>query len=93
MPVTIKVRDNGPYFIDLTQGSVLITDHEGKAIPSPEGKTGIALCRCGASINKPFCDGAHSRIGFIAAVAGRKEADAHAAKVAAAVAVAATSAG
>jgi CDGSH-type Zn-finger protein len=28
------------------------------------GRTTVALCRCGASENKPFCDGAHSRAGF-----------------------------
>ena len=75
MPVTIKVRLDGPYFIDLTQGEVVLTDHEGTIIPIPEGKTGIALCRCGASIKKPFCDGTHSRNGFKAAEAAQRAAD------------------
>jgi 3-phenylpropionate/trans-cinnamate dioxygenase ferredoxin subunit len=83
MPLTIKVRKDGPYFIDLTQGTVTITDHEGNPIPIPEGKTGIALCRCGASIRKPFCDGTHTRIGFEAAEAAQKAADTTAAPPAA----------
>ena len=70
--ITIEVRKNGPYRV---YGDVNLVDHEGNqvAIPegkrkvSPEGKTWISLCRCGGSVTKPFCDGAHSRIGFIAA--------------------------
>lgn len=75
MPTPIKVRLNGPYLVDLSQGGIELTDHEGKPIPLPEGKTNVALCRCGASVNKPFCDGTHSRIGFNAAEAAQQLAD------------------
>jgi CDGSH-type Zn-finger protein len=76
MPVTIKVRLNGPYLIDLTQGEIALTDHEGTPIPLPDGRPNVALCRCGASTTKPFCDGTHSRIGFVAARAAQRQADA-----------------
>ena len=52
--VTIKVRDNGPY---LVTGEVRLVDAEGNAF-TVEG-TNIALCRCGMSGKKPFCDGTH----------------------------------
>ena len=74
-PITITMSKNGPYRItgdDVAQ--VTIVDHEGRAIV-PKGKN-IALCRCGASTNKPFCDGTHSRIGFIGAEAARQAFDA-----------------
>jgi 3-phenylpropionate/trans-cinnamate dioxygenase ferredoxin subunit len=63
MAITITIRKDGPYFIaadDVAQ--VQIVDHEGNAVV-PKGKN-IALCRCGASTTKPFCDGTHSKIGF-----------------------------
>lgn len=70
--VTIEVRKNGPYRV---HGDVNLVDHDGNPIPvpegrrkvSPEGNTWISLCRCGGSVMKPFCDGTHSRIGFIGA--------------------------
>lgn len=60
--VTIKVRHNGPY---LVTGPITLTDADGTAyeVSSPN----IALCRCGGSTTKPFCDGTHSRTGFEAA--------------------------
>ena len=58
--VTITVRTNGPYKI---VGPVRIVDAEGQELEPPEGKA-IALCRCGHSQTKPFCDASHKRIGF-----------------------------
>ncbi len=55
---TIKIRKDGPY---LVTGACELTDHEGNAI---EKKESFALCRCGQSATKPFCDGAHKRVGF-----------------------------
>ena len=71
--VTIQVRKNGPYRI---QGEITLIDHDGNPIPIPEGKTVISLCRCGASVTKPFCDGTHSRIGFKGAEEAAAEFDA-----------------
>jgi uncharacterized Fe-S cluster protein YjdI len=56
--LTIDPRPNGPLFI---RGRVRIGDPDGQAVRED---TRVALCRCGASENKPFCDGSHRRIGF-----------------------------
>jgi CDGSH-type Zn-finger protein len=61
--VTIRLRDNGPLVI---QGPVRIVDAEGREFSLPTEKPQIALCRCGQSANKPFCDGAHKQCGFTA---------------------------
>jgi CDGSH-type Zn-finger protein len=64
MPITIKIRQNGPLFITPEDAAeVVLVDHEGNRVEPKPGK-GIALCRCGASVNKPFCDGTHTRVGF-----------------------------
>jgi CDGSH-type Zn-finger protein len=63
-PLTIRCRENGPYVI---QGPVQIVDHLGNPFPIPPDKATIALCRCGQSQRKPFCDGSHRGIGFQAA--------------------------
>jgi CDGSH-type Zn-finger protein len=60
-PVVIRCRENGPLVI---QGTVRIVDHLGQELTPPPGKDAIALCRCGASKNKPFCDGSHRTCGF-----------------------------
>ena len=63
-PIVIRCRDNGPFVI---KAPVQVVDHDGKPVTIPAGQETIALCRCGASKNKPFCDGAHNGCGFQAA--------------------------
>jgi CDGSH-type Zn-finger protein len=58
----VKCSPNGPYLI---RGPFVLTDPTGGEIHIPEGKN-VALCRCGKSENKPFCDGQHSKTGFVA---------------------------
>jgi len=60
--VTIRPSKNGPYIVE---GAVDLFDTDGNKITVDKPR--IALCRCGASSNKPFCDGTHSAIGFQAA--------------------------
>ena len=52
----ITVRDHGPLLV--TGDDIVLKDASGKQYEL-EGKQNIALCRCGASENKPFCDGSH----------------------------------
>lgn len=59
--LTIRCRENGPLVLP---PEFTIVDHRGQPIPLPVGKELIALCRCGASEKKPFCDGRHKQIGF-----------------------------
>jgi CDGSH-type Zn-finger protein len=56
---TITTRPNGPYLI---KGPVRLVDAEGREFQLASDT--IALCRCGQSANKPFCDGTHGRVGF-----------------------------
>jgi CDGSH-type Zn-finger protein len=65
--VTIEVCRNGPLIVN---GSVELKGADGKLYPVKER---IALCRCGGSTTKPFCDGTHSRIGFQAAETAVRE--------------------
>ena len=57
--VSVQPMRNGPYII---RGNVRITDSEGNELDVQ--KDVIALCRCGNSSNKPFCDGTHARMGW-----------------------------
>ena len=62
---TIKVRDSGPYLVE--GDDVVLVDWNGAEYPI--AKRPFALCRCGASGNRPFCDGTHKTIGFQASEA------------------------
>jgi CDGSH-type Zn-finger protein len=66
--VKITVRANGPFRVEDPEGLVELVDASGNAYDL-SGKPMYALCRCGASVNKPFCDGTHSKVGFQAAEA------------------------
>jgi CDGSH-type Zn-finger protein len=72
--VEIKVRENGPYRV---KGPITLIDADGNEFElEPHTKNGtIALCRCGGSTTKPFCDGRHSERGFEAAERAVQEAD------------------
>jgi CDGSH-type Zn-finger protein len=63
-PLVIRCRANGPF---LVEGPVKVMDHQGNEFVPPPGKEMIALCRCGQSKVKPFCDGSHKNCGFQAA--------------------------
>ncbi len=62
--VEIKTRANGPLRVE---GPFRLVDADGTAYDLAEHGKVIALCRCGASTTKPFCDGTHSKLGFEAA--------------------------
>ena len=66
---TVEPRPNGPLFM---RGRLQIVGPEGEVIRED---TRLALCRCGASQNKPFCDGSHRRVGFTTAPAAAEGAD------------------
>lgn len=69
--VKITVRPNGPFRVEDPNGLVELVDANGNKFDLT-GKSAFSLCRCGGSVNKPFCDGTHSKIGFQAAEAAVK---------------------
>ncbi len=56
----ITVRKGGSLLIE---GDFILQDKQGNEIKSPK-KHRIAICRCGASLKQPFCDGSHKNINF-----------------------------
>jgi CDGSH-type Zn-finger protein len=63
----ITANNHGPLRIE---GEFTLCDMTGAAY-DVAGRTVISLCRCGASENKPFCDGSHKRINFQSEVKAR----------------------
>ena len=60
--VKIRMRPNGPLVVE---GPFLLVDSEGNSFALNPDKPAIALCRCGHSANRPFCDGAHKACEFL----------------------------
>ncbi len=58
LPREIRSQTDGPYLVTHVEN---MTDWLGERLPA---RPQMALCRCGASKMKPFCDGSHAEIGF-----------------------------
>jgi CDGSH-type Zn-finger protein len=63
----IVVFNDGPLKV---QGQFILKDAQGKAFDLG-GREAVALCRCGNSGNKPFCDGSHKAADFKSTVEAR----------------------
>ncbi len=55
----VTAMQNGPLLIETTEATL----KKGDNVEKLDGKM-VALCRCGHSANKPFCDGKHQNSGF-----------------------------
>ncbi|MDE2578556.1 MAG: CDGSH iron-sulfur domain-containing protein [Hyphomicrobiales bacterium] len=70
--VTVTVSPNGPYVVEgaapLSKMTIVANRKGGsedwRETRQYETKEKMALCRCGQSARKPYCDGAHAKIGF-----------------------------
>ena len=58
-PVSIRACPDGPL---LVRGDLALFDEDGE--PVQPNRSTFALCRCGASAIRPFCDGSHKLVGF-----------------------------
>jgi CDGSH-type Zn-finger protein len=85
LPSQIKITANGPYVVSggvpLTErypavsvhGEPLEWDPVGADLPEHPVRQNYALCRCGHSANKPFCDNSHRRVGFDGALTADRQ--------------------
>ena len=69
MSCRVTVNAHGALRIE---GDFVIVDPEGLEIDL-RGRSSVALCRCGASRSKPFCDGSHGTVNFRSVVKGKEE--------------------
>jgi CDGSH-type Zn-finger protein len=67
-PATITPYRDGPLIV---RGDFRLVDQDGTEIDP--GRDTVALCRCGKSGLKPFCDGTHKKVGFRADSAPARE--------------------
>jgi CDGSH-type Zn-finger protein len=74
MAIKITAKLNGPFRVEGDLSQLELVDANGNKYDLT-GKTGVSLCRCGGSVNKPFCDGTHSKLGFQAAEKAVAEAE------------------
>jgi CDGSH-type Zn-finger protein len=65
MTINVTPLPKGPLMVSGNLAELQIAGANGPIDLS--GKESVYLCRCGGSVNKPFCDGTHSKIGFEAA--------------------------
>lgn len=61
MGARIKILKDGPALVEgITESPVITIEHEDGRVE--EQTKLVAICRCGASENKPFCDGSHQKL-------------------------------
>lgn len=71
---TVTAYRDGPLVV---RGDVTFLDHDG--VELAPGRRTVALCRCGRSAVKPFCDGSHAATGFAAGDSAHRVEHRHAA--------------